>query len=215
VSFSAGDRPVRVGWHGRPLASDSQVNPVDSALVDALLTASLEATKREWADRFTLVGPLSMSGTRPFAARNDTDTLKDAIKRSGADFGMAAYHQFGWIWFPLRTGIANYIFRIRTAVFDREGTVVWEFLGKGNIPSPKLFDNYPEPPSITLKFEPLLSNYPRFLLLLLEEDIAGRRHGARFPDYFGLSLRELPVYVYNDADKAFLPQFPAFPDGRP
>jgi hypothetical protein len=162
---------------------------------------------KEWSQQFQLAESFYAEVKSP-VSRQQSQQIAAAIKKKNAELGLVVRDQFGWIWFPLGTGIANYLFKTCTTVFNQQGKMVWGFCGKGAILSPELIKTaYPDPVSITQYYEPFFTHYPKFLLLLLKEDQAGKVHGSEFLEYFHLDSKNLPVSVYNAEDAGFWPSF--------
>ncbi|MCI0537359.1 MAG: hypothetical protein L0Z50_19255, partial [Verrucomicrobiales bacterium] len=101
--------------------------------------------------------------------------VAEFIKNAEADLGLIVYDRFGWVWNPGRSGIANYAFQNRSAIFNSKGKSIWEFAGKGTIhPPPADADSLahaiagsaPSAETIVQAYQPFMTHYPEFICLL-------------------------------------------------
>lgn len=145
---------------------------------------------------FRLVGHSKVDDLRSRIKPEDRDRVAAAIEEAKAEFGIIVWTQFGWDWQTMKTGVNYYRFNTVTTIHDKEGRIVWEAAlrcvpdrtigGKRTLlPNADEFlsgfaAQAPSVQTIARHYSTAFSNYPRYLLALIDDDLAGKPHRHPF-----------------------------------
>jgi hypothetical protein len=104
---------------------------------------------------------------------NIQETIKAILVENNADAGLVVLDKLSWT-----AEDRTYCFKSSTIIFDREGRDVWSFISRGYTLSPFEFGSllWVSPNEIGRYYSPFINYFPKFLVNLLEEDMAGRQH---------------------------------------
>jgi hypothetical protein len=126
----------------------------------------------------------------------DNKKIAALIERNNSDIGVIVNNQYSWGNSTYNTPINHYIFDSQVSMFDKDGSMIWQFSSKGYItPSPSLSliltDLSDE--KIQAAYAEFFAFYPDIIYKLILEDISGKPHGKKFKDYIEYK-KLLPKY---------------------
>jgi hypothetical protein len=128
----------------------------------------------------------------------------DAIKSAKAEYGIVVHDQYGVDWGDSITVnlVESYNFRVSTAVYAADGTLVWRFVSRGRTVDSNVL-NYGslEATNATAGLANFIAYYPELEESLIADDAAGRPHpdeGSGVGKYKGKKEQEIGLLIVND-----------------
>jgi hypothetical protein len=192
VSFSAAPELYTLGGSpGLAYKGDQGVK-----LIEKLILRQFQGMRDALSQNLQIVGSSTYEHVRNRIRVDQTEQIAKAIKDAKAEFGIVVYSQFGWEWAHAKTDVTNYRFRTAITIHNNQGKVIWEaafsfiiypLIGESfkeqlsRMPSLDEFvsgviGEAPSIETILSYYERAFVNYPRYLLMLIEDDLIGKVH---------------------------------------
>ena len=210
VSFSAS--PKLDTWTGSPGIYKGDLG---TRLIERLISAQFQGMVDIFSGNLRLIGHTTYQHVRDRIRPEQTEQIARAIQDANAEFGIVVHSQFGWEWNSIKLGVANYRFKTVTTIHDIQGAVVWKAIfGFVVEPSAKRLlsgggtklvmevvcaaaAQAPPLETIVTHHEIVFVTYPRYILMLIEDDLAGRTHEQ---PYKRLDNADFLVYNISEGD---------------
>jgi hypothetical protein len=211
VSFSAA--PELDTWNGSPGAAYSGERR--ELLIQRLLSDQASQMRRVLSSQLHLVDSLTPVDSAHRIRPSEKERIAAAIINANARFGIIGYNQYGWEWSPARSGIATYRFKSGATIHDEQGDLVWKavfsFVAEPSIGeslrqklsrmgsveefASGVAGQAPSAETIASYHQRAFEHYPRYLLLLIQDDLVGRRHRPGYevfktPGFLAYNLSE-------------------------